>query len=115
LDVDPDIAPELLRVFLVNTDHRGNLIERPSGCASNAFCAKLLYSLEKFREDPQHSYFDAPRQKAAAEITVTHYHYRHASKLINRLGGTTNLSFLKPQEIVDLIRRDEEHFLKALG
>jgi hypothetical protein len=115
LDVDPYNTPELLRVLLINTDHRATLIERPTGFASNAFCAKLLYSLEKYRETPRHQYFDAPRQRSGAEASVTHYNYRHANKLLNRLGGATNLAFLKPEEIVEMIRRDESNFNDKFG
>lgn len=109
-DIDPRVAPEMLRALLINTDHRAQFMERPTQFSTNAFQAGLMYSLKKYKENNKNIYFDAPRSVKGAMKTVTHYNYRATAAFLNRLGGTVNLNLLKPTEIMDLVARDEEAF-----
>lgn len=112
-DIDQKNAPELLRVLLINTDHRAAFMERPSQFSTNSFQAALLYSLKKFKENNKHSYFDAPRGSKEAVKNTSHYNYRTAAAFLNRIGGSINLNLLNHSEIIDLITKDEERFLKS--
>ena len=112
-DVDQKNAPDLLRVLLINTDHRAAFVERPTQFSTNAFQAALLYSMKKFKENSKHAYFDAPRGSREAIKNTSHYNYRTTVTFLNRVGGSINLNLLKPMEIMDLISKDEERFYKS--
>ena len=54
-DIDPRVAPEMLRALLINTDHRAQFMERPTQFSTNAFQAGLMYSLKKYKENNKNS------------------------------------------------------------
>ncbi len=114
-DVDVKNASNILKVLTLNTDFRANIIERPTQSSSNAYKAVILYSVEKYSQDENSSYFIAPRARDSSSSVVTHYHYRHVLKLLNRLGGSLNFSYLNPQEIIEYIKKDEDEFLNNLS
>jgi hypothetical protein len=107
--VDDKNASEMLRVLLIDTDFRATHMERPTQFSSNAFKASLSFALLKYKESKEHIFFNAPRSGKLAGH-VNHYNYRDVAKLLNRLGGYMNLSFVSVPKIVESIIRDEENF-----
>jgi hypothetical protein len=112
-DVDEKNSPELLRVLLINTDHRASFVERPTQFSTNAFKAALLYSHKKFKESQNNKYFDAPRSSKEDKKNTSHYNYRSTAAFLNRIGGSLNLNLLSHDEIMDLIANDEDKFNKS--
>ena len=108
-DASPKNGHELLRVLLINTDFRASHMERTSEFATNAFKASMLFALEKFKADPSDLYFIAPRSSQKLS-DCTHYNYRHALKFLNRVGGWLNLSLFSAEQLVDMLKNDEEKF-----
>jgi hypothetical protein len=114
-DVDEDSADELLRVLLVNSDHRNSFVERPTQFSSNSIKAALMFSCFKYKKDAKNIYFDAPRGSKEEIKSITHYNYRAAARYLNLLGGTINLNLLSTDEIMELIFKDEMKFQQKMA
>lgn len=110
MDVDENLAEDLLKVLLVNSDHRNSFVERPTQFSTNAVKARLLYSFDKYKNDPSDIYFEAPRGSKDEQTISNHYNYRAAARFLNLLGGTINLNLLSCDEIIDLMFEDEMKF-----
>jgi len=113
-DVNEDLASDLLKVLLVNSDHRNSFVERPTQFSSNSIKAALMFSRYKYKEDVKNIYFDAPRGSKEEIKNITHYNYRSTARYLNLLGGTINLNLLSTDEIMKLIFEDEMKFQQKM-
>ena len=109
-DVNDLIADDLLKVLLVNSDHRNSFVERPTQFSSNSIKAALMFSHYKYSNDKDDIYFDAPRGSKEEIKNTKHYNYRTAARYLNLLGGTMNLNLLTTEDIQGLIFEDEQKF-----